>query len=196
MGLSQFLSPCGRGGSAAGAEGEGAYLRTQGARIRPARRLRAQTKNSSSDRTILPISTRMVDNLSPEERSRLMSRIRGKDTKPEMVVRRLVHRLGYRFRLHRRDLPGSPDLVFPGKRKVIFVHGCYWHRHDCKKATTPKSNVEFWQKKFDDNITRDVKNVESLTDLGWETLIVWQCEAEEHTGLADRLITFLERASS
>ena len=136
----------------------------------------------------------MVDNLSPEERSRLMSRVRGKDTKPEMVVRRLAHRLGYRFRLHRRDLPGSPDLVFPGRKKVVFVHGCYWHRHDCKKATTPKTNVDFWQKKFDDNIMRDNKNLSDLAEMGWETMVVWQCEAEKPDDLADRLIEFLEPA--
>ena len=136
----------------------------------------------------------MVDNLSPEERSRLMSRVRGKNTKPEMIVRQLAHRLGFRFRLHRRDLPGSPDLVFPGRKKVIFVHGCYWHRHNCKKATTPKTNVDFWNKKFDDNIMRDNKNLSDLAELGWETMVVWQCEAEKPDNLADRLIEFLEPA--
>ncbi|GGA02656.1 very short patch repair endonuclease [Blastomonas marina] len=134
----------------------------------------------------------MVDNLSPEERSRLMSRVRGKDTNPEMAVRRLVHKLGYRFRLHRRDLPGTPDLVFPGKKKVIFVHGCYWHRHDCKKATTPKTNVEFWENKFDANIMRDNKNLNDLSELGWETMVVWQCEAEKPEEIVDRLVEFLE----
>ncbi|GAA4039571.1 very short patch repair endonuclease [Parerythrobacter jejuensis] len=137
----------------------------------------------------------MVDNLSPEERSRLMSRVRGKDTKPEMAVRRLVHRLGFRFRLHRHDLPGSPDLVFPIRKKVIFVHGCYWHRHNCKKATTPKTNVDFWQKKFDDNIMRDNKNLIDLAEMGWETMVVWQCEAEKPDELADLLVDFLETAS-
>lgn len=134
----------------------------------------------------------MVDNLSPERRSRLMGRVRGKDTKPEMIVRRLAHRLGYRFRLHGRDLPGSPDLVFPGRKKVIFIHGCYWHRHDCKKATTPKTNTNFWQKKFDDNVMRDNKNLNDLTETGWGTLVVWQCEAEKLDGLAERLTDFLE----
>lgn len=134
----------------------------------------------------------MVDNLTPERRSRLMSRVRGKDTKPEMIVRRLVHRLGYRFRLHRRDLPGSPDMVFPNRKKVILVHGCYWHRHDCKKATTPKSNTEFWQKKFDDNVMRDNKNLRDLAERGWGTMVVWQCEAEKLDTLAERLTDFLE----
>ncbi|UYH55996.1 DNA mismatch endonuclease Vsr [Qipengyuania sp. SS22] len=133
----------------------------------------------------------MVDNLSPEDRSRLMSRIRGKDTKPELIVRRLVHRMGYRFRLHRRDLPGSPDLVFPGRKKVIFVHGCYWHRHDCKKATMPKTNVKFWKKKFDENVIRDNNNVNDLIELGWDTMVVWQCDAEKSGNLAERLADFL-----
>ena len=133
----------------------------------------------------------MVDNLSPKDRSRLMSRVRGKDTKPEMLVRRLAHSLGYRFRLHRRDLPGSPDLVFPSRKKVIFVHGCYWHRHDCRKATTPKSNVEFWKKKFDDNVMRDQKNLDDLADRGWDAMVVWQCQTKNHDDLADRLANFL-----
>ena len=133
----------------------------------------------------------MVDNLSPEDRSRLMSRVRGKDTKPEMIVRRLAHRLGYRFRLHRRDLPGSPDIVFPGRKKVIFVHGCYWHRHGCKRTTTPKSNTQFWQKKFDDNVMRDQKNLDDLANRGWDAMVVWQCQAEKPDGLADRLTDFL-----
>ncbi len=123
-----------------------------------------------------------------------MSRVRGKDTKPEMVVRRLAHRLGYRFRLHRRDLPGTPDLVFPSRKKAIFVHGCYWHRHDCSKATTPKSNVDFWQKKFDDNIMRDNKNIDDLAELGWGTMVVWQCETGRLQELAQRLEAFLGSA--
>src|SRR5690606_8963487 len=125
------------------------------------------------------------------ERSRLMSRVRGKDTEPELVVRRMAHRLGYRFRLHVSDLPGRPDLVFPGRRKVVFVHGCYWHRHDCKKATTPKSNIQFWLKKFDDNVTRDMKNLDDLAKGGWDALVVWQCETEKQDELADRLTAFL-----
>lgn len=134
----------------------------------------------------------MVDKLTSEQRSRLMSQVRGKDTKPELVVRRLVHSLGYRFRLHRRDLPGSPDLVFPSRRKVIFVHGCYWHRHDCKKATTPKSNTAFWQKKFDDNVMRDNKNLRDLKALGWEAMVVWQCETETNELLAHMIGQFLD----
>lgn len=133
----------------------------------------------------------MVDNLTPERRSRLMSRVRGKDTKPEMIVRRIAHKLGYRFRLHRRDLPGSPDLVFTGRKKVVFVHGCYWHRHGCTKTTTPKTNTEFWQKKFDENVMRDNKNLRDLEELGWGTMVVWQCETERRGKIAERLVKFL-----
>lgn len=120
-----------------------------------------------------------------------MSRVRGKDTKPELIVRRIAHRLGFRFRLHRSDLPGRPDLVFPARRKVVFVHGCYWHRHDCKKTTTPKSNIEFWLKKFDDNVARDMKNLNDLAKGGWDAMVVWQCETESTNELADTLEAFL-----
>ena len=133
----------------------------------------------------------MVDNLSPVERSSLMRRVRGKDTKPEIAVRRVAHALGYRFRLHRRDLPGSPDIVFPKLRKAIFVHGCYWHRHDCKKATVPKSNVSFWQNKFEANIERDRRNLVSLSEMGWLTMIVWQCETEKEENIAEMISNFL-----
>ena len=120
-----------------------------------------------------------------------MSRVRGKDTKPEMIVRRLAHALGYRFRLHRRDLPGKPDMVFPARRKIVFVHGCFWHRHDCRKATEPKSNTEFWVKKFDENVARDMKNLSDLAERGWGALVVWQCETERPRELAERLDEFL-----
>lgn len=133
----------------------------------------------------------MVDTLTLAERSRLMGRVRGKDTRPELVVRRLAHALGYRFRLHHPDLAGKPDLAFPRRKKVIFVHGCYWHRHNCKKATTPKSNVQFWQKKFDENMARDMRNVNDLAAKGWEALIVWECETKEADELANALLRFL-----
>lgn len=120
-----------------------------------------------------------------------MRRVRGKDTKPEIAVRRVAHALGYRFRLHRRDLPGSPDIVFPKLRKAIFVHGCYWHRHDCKKATVPKSNVSFWQNKFEANIERDRRNLVSLSEMGWLTMIVWQCETEKEENIAEMISNFL-----
>ena len=106
-----------------------------------------------------------------------MSRIRSRDTKPEMVVRRLLHSLGHRYRLHRKGLPGKPDIVLPKYRTVIFVHGCFWHRHPgCKYAYTPKSRLEFWNKKFDENVRRDRENKKALRKLGWKVIVVWECE--------------------
>lgn len=133
-----------------------------------------------------------MDIIGKDARSRLMGRIRGKDTKPEMTVRQIAHRLGYRFRLHRRDLPGSPDLVFPGRRKVVFVHGCYWHRHPgCRFAYTPKSNVEFWTRKFVANEARDEAAVTCLLAQGWDVLVIWECEARDSQLVASRLSTHL-----
>src|SRR5688572_6438781 len=106
-----------------------------------------------------------------------MSRVRGRDTTPEIFVRKLASSLGFRFRLHKSDLPGKPDLVFPGRMKIILVHGCFWHRHrGCSKATTPKSNVDTWEEKFRRNLARDRKNLKELRAAGWKVLIVWQCE--------------------
>jgi DNA mismatch endonuclease (patch repair protein) len=131
---------------------------------------------------------REVDSLSPEKRSWNMSRINGKDTVPERVVRSLLHRLGFRFRLHRRDLPGLPDIVLASKKTVILVHGCYWHRHPgCKYAYTPKSHVDFWRAKFDDNVTRDAKVRQELKELGWQVHVVWECETRNLDELRDRL---------
>jgi DNA mismatch endonuclease, patch repair protein len=116
----------------------------------------------------------------PEQRTRNMAAIRGKDTKPEMVVRRLVHRLGYRFRLHRRDLPGTPDIVFPSRRKAIFVHGCFWHCHDCKYGSVrTKANAEFWRKKRTGNVARDVRNLSELAKQGWKILVLWECSLKD-----------------
>ena len=131
----------------------------------------------------------MVDRISREHRSWNMSRIRGSNTRPERVVRSLLHRLGYRFRLHRKDLPGRPDIVLPKYRTVIFVHGCYWHRHPrCKYAYTPKSNVEFWEKKFAENMERDRRDRRALRKLGWGVLTVWECEIAEPHALSRRLL--------
>ena len=119
----------------------------------------------------------MVDNLDPSARSRLMSRIRGSGTRPEMVVRRYLHRLGYRYRLHASDLPGRPDLVFRSRRIAIFVHGCYWHRHDgCALSYFPKSRVAFWDKKFAENVARDARAVSELEEAGWTVITVWECQ--------------------
>ncbi len=118
----------------------------------------------------------MTDVHSPEGRSFNMSRIRSRDTKPELIVRSLVHQLGFRFRLHRKDLPGKPDLVLPAHRKIIFVHGCFWHMHRCRYGkVVPKTNAEFWQTKRRGNVLRDRANQRMLRKLDWEVLVVWEC---------------------
>lgn len=108
-----------------------------------------------------------------------MSRIKGKNTKPEMIVRQWLWQNGYRYRLHRNDLPGKPDIVFAGRRKVIFVHGCFWHKHDCKYFKWPKSNAEFWRRKIEGNVHRGADNCAALTAAGWDYLVVWECELKE-----------------
>jgi DNA mismatch endonuclease, patch repair protein len=124
-----------------------------------------------------------------------MARIRSKDTKPEMTVRRSAHRLGYRYRLHRRDLPGVPDLVFPSRRKVIFVHGCFWHAHPrCTVANVPKSRQSFWKEKFRRNKQRDRANEQLLRRAGWEVLIIWECETKDRDLLTRRLSQWLGTA--
>lgn len=139
----------------------------------------------------------MADTISKERRSELMSRIRSKNSKVELAVRSLVHRMGYRFRLHRKNLPGKPDLVFPGRKKAIFVHGCFWHWHpdpDCKRARMPKSRPEFWKPKLEGNRRRDRENKEKLTDLGWEVLEIWECEVGDLEKIAERIKEFLDPA--
>lgn len=132
------------------------------------------------------------DTLTPAERSERMSRVRGRDTKPEMRVRRLVHEMGFRYRLHRRDLPGTPDMTFPGKRKVIFVHGCFWHRHKgCKLARMPKSRLDFWGPKLEGNRRRDLENQRKLRERGWEPMVIWECELRDKAALAERIGKFL-----
>ncbi len=133
-----------------------------------------------------------MDKISPERRSANMSAIHSSDTKPELLVRRLVHRSGYRFRLHRKDLPGKPDLVFPGRKAVIFVHGCFWHMHGCSAVRVPKSNTDYWMPKLMRNRERDVKNVQALTEMGWRVLTVWDCETADLKTLEDRLKRFLD----
>lgn len=134
-----------------------------------------------------------MDTLTPEQRSERMSRVKDKGTRTEMAVRRLVHGMGYRYRLHGRDLPGRPDLVFPSRRKVVFVHGCFWHRHPgCKLARMPKSHLDFWEKKLESNRERDLRNQAALLDMGWRYLVVWECELRDVKTLASRIKNFLE----
>lgn len=126
-----------------------------------------------------------------------MARVRQRDTRPEMIVRRILHRAGYRYRLHAGDLPGRPDIVFRRLRKVIFVHGCFWHRHEgCRRATTPKARRTFWQNKFDENRRRDAASVSALKQQGWEVTIVWECETDDPHALKARLASFLERRAT
>lgn len=121
----------------------------------------------------------MVDHVSVEKRSQIMRAVRAKHTGPELLVRSASQRLGLRFRLHDRSLPGSPDLVFKSKRTVLFVNGCYWHRHqNCPKATVPKSNRRFWTNKFAHNVERDERNYSKLRRAGWRTVLIWQCEVK------------------
>ncbi len=158
---------------------------------------RNSRSNSSRDRKDVRSRTRpgtpkTMDFLSASERSRLMSRVKGKDTKPELLVRRLVRQLGFRFRVYNPSLPAHPDLVFPSKRKVIFVHGCFWHRHPhCPKATTPKSRVAFWRKKFQANKSRDRRKLSALRNLGWEALVIWECETRSQDRLRSRIRKYL-----
>lgn len=133
----------------------------------------------------------MVDNRSPESRSELMSRIGGKHTAPELIVRKLLHNLGYRFRLHRRDLPGTPDIVFPSRRKAVFVNGCFWHAHGCKIGRPPKSNLDFWLPKLERNRQKDRRDRHALRVLGWESLTIWQCQTGNVDRLKSRLVSFL-----
>ena len=132
-----------------------------------------------------------MDRLSKERRSWLMSRVGGKNTAPEMTVRKLLHGLGYRYRLHVKGLAGRPDLVFPSRRKILFVHGCFWHGHSCRLGRRPQSNVDFWQRKAKGNAERDARTVAQLTSEGWDVLVVWQCEIKDLEGLERRLVRFL-----
>jgi DNA mismatch endonuclease, patch repair protein len=127
-----------------------------------------------------------MDNISEKERSHIMSLVKQKDTKPEMIVRSFLHRKGLRYRLHDNKLPGKPDLVFPKYKTVVFVHGCFWHGHDdpkCKLARIPKSRVEFWTQKVKSNYERDIKNIEILRGMGWQVLTIWECELTEPKSL-------------
>lgn len=134
-----------------------------------------------------------MDKVSAQTRSRTMRAVGRKDTAPEMVVRRLLHRLDYRYRIHDKSLPGSPDIVFTNRKKVIFVNGCFWHAHSCRESLTPKSRSEFWKPKLTRNKERDQKNTSLLQSMGWEVLTVWECETKKDnvTNLTHELVEFL-----
>ena len=141
----------------------------------------------------------MTDIVDPMQRSEMMARIRNRDTTPELTVRRIAHRMGLRFRLHRTDLPGRPDLVFPKHRLAVFVHGCFWHRHEgCRHASTPKSRITFWTEKFAANVERDARQEAALRALGWRVLVIWQCETRDEAAVERKLAELVrcDRATS
>lgn len=134
-----------------------------------------------------------MDPLTPRQRSAVMSAVKGKNTGPELAVRKLVHGLGYRYRLHGQGLPGKPDLVFPGRRAIIFVHGCFWHRHSgCALARLPKSRIDFWGPKLEGNRIRDLRNERLLRGLGWRVQVIWECQIANTKRLEGRIRRFLD----
>ncbi len=136
---------------------------------------------------IIPKATQTTD------RSAIMRAVKSKDTKPEMIVRRLAHRLGYRYRLHRADLPGKPDLTFPGRRKIVFVHGCWWHGHDCKRgARAAKGNAAYWLGKIGRNVERDRGNYAALAAMGWKIAVIWECQLKDMAAVERSMLSFLE----
>lgn len=135
----------------------------------------------------------MTDSFSPEKRSWIMSRIKSKDTSPEIKLRSFIHRLGYRFRLHRKDLPGNPDLVFVSRRKIIFLHGCFWHGHNCPRGNRlPGTNTEYWRNKIMKNVNRDLKTIKQLESLGWSTLVIWECDLKDLDSLYVKIKGFID----
>jgi DNA mismatch endonuclease (patch repair protein) len=136
----------------------------------------------------------MADTHTPQQRRANMQAVRSKNTAPELLVRSTAHRLGFRFRLHRKDLSGTPDLVFPSRKRVIFVHGCFWHGHRCSRGSLPSSNIEFWQEKIRKNRERDSKAEEELRKNGWKVLTVWECETKDRSTLVGKICRFLGRS--
>lgn len=134
----------------------------------------------------------MTDRVSEEIRSYIMSSVGNKDTGPELIVRKILYGLGYRYRLHRRDLPGSPDVVFQKRKKAIFVNGCFWHGHECRYGKLPKSKSDYWVGKIDNNQERDGKNIRLLEQLGWEVLVVWQCQLKDIESIKKQLMQFMK----
>lgn len=148
----------------------------------------------ASDRPRQTSEFKLADRLTPERRSWLMSRVSGKNTKPEIAVRQVAHAMGLRFRLHRKDLPGRPDLVLPKHRLAVFVHGCFWHRHHgCSKASMPKTRAEFWSEKFDANVRRDHEAQRQLEEQGWRVGVIWECETRDRGSLRCKLLHLVHR---
>lgn len=135
-----------------------------------------------------------MDTVDRNTRSKIMKSVPQKNTKPEIRLRKALHGMGFRYRLHDKKLPGSPDLVFPKHKAVIFVHGCFWHRHGCKQTTTPSTRKDFWENKFKANIERDSQNVSDLEEVGWRVMVVWECELKKTgpIGLFEKIKTFLK----
>lgn len=140
------------------------------------------------------MNTVRLDPLTPQQRSERMSRIRSRDTKPEMEVRRIVHSMGYRYRLRSKDIPGRPDLVFRRRKKVIFVHGCFWHQHGCNHYKEPQSRLSFWLPKLRKNVDRDLKVQSALKELGWRSLTIWECQLKEQKKIQEIIRQFMEKA--
>ncbi|WP_352996566.1 very short patch repair endonuclease [Mesorhizobium sp. M1273] len=138
----------------------------------------------------------MTDPLSPERRGALMARVKQRNTKPEMTIRQLLHSRGWRYRIHVKNLPGTPDIVFPRRKVAIFVHGCFWHGHSCKLGSLPKTRSEFWSQKIVGNRQRDDRKRDELQQSGWQVLIVWQCELADQSSMLQRIESFLSNAAS
>jgi len=134
----------------------------------------------------------MADRITKAQRSRNMARVKNKNTAPELIVRKTLHRLGFRFRLHRSDLPGNPDIVLPRHHKIVFVHGCFWHGHTCPRGKRPSTRQDFWNRKLDGNQKRDKANQDKLKELGWEILIVWECQVKNVDNLEKQLLDFMK----
>ncbi|MBN1902753.1 DNA mismatch endonuclease Vsr [Candidatus Sumerlaeota bacterium] len=138
-------------------------------------------------------SLKRIDPLTPAQRKKTMQSVKSEDTKPEIKIRKLIFSLGYRYRLHRKDLPGKPDIVFPSRKKIIFVHGCFWHGHNCRSGQNqPKTNQKYWKAKIRKNVKRDFKNIENLKQLGWNPLIIWECEIKDAKRIKKRIKIFLK----
>lgn len=136
-----------------------------------------------------------MDRLTKEQRSNLMARVRNKDTAPEILVRKLLYSMGYRYRLHVKTLPGTPDIAFKGRRKAIFINGCFWHGHDCARGRSPRTNIDFWQAKINRNVARDEKSQHELERQGWQVLYIWQCETTDQTFLTHNINGFMGLAA-